>query len=70
MTDRIALTPPGWAVVATAQLIEQFPELAGYDLEIQVLLLPLFRKAVDIAIEKAYTDILHPPPSTESPHGS
>lgn len=64
--DLIALTPPGWAHVATTHLTEQFPELAGYDLEIQALLLPLFRKAVDTALEHAYQGLLFP---KDHPHG-
>jgi len=62
----IALTPVGWAALASIHLGEKFPDLKRLDPEVQEVLRPLFRKAVDSAIEHAYHGLL--PPSTTLPN--
>lgn len=58
----ISLTPPGWAAVATEHLIKAFPELVPYIPQVRAMFIPLFRKAVDNALEHAYQGLLPPQP--------
>ena len=67
----VVLTPPGWAAVASERLAQAFPSLRVHTPQIQSLLLPLFRKAVDGALERAYqgliTEMENPPHEDPSP---
>lgn len=57
----LTLTPPGWAALASVRLSERFSGLKRFDPEVQAILRPLFRKAVDAALEHAYQGLV---PST------
>ena len=63
----IVLTPPGWAAVASERLAQAFPALEPHTPQIQSILTPLFRKAVDGAIDRAYQGILT---DMEKPNGA
>ena len=54
----ITLTPLGWAALASIHLGERFPDLKRYDPEVQEVLRPLFRKAIDSALDHAYQGLL------------
>ena len=58
----IAMTPLGWAAVASLHLSESFPDLTHKDSEVQAILRPLFRKAMDLAIEHAHQGLIPTPP--------
>ena len=57
----IAMTPLGWAAVASLRLSELFPDLVHKDPEVQAILRPIFRKAMDLAIEHAYQGLIPTP---------
>lgn len=62
----LTLTPLGWAAVASTRLAERFPGLKRFDPEVQTVLRPLFRKAIDAALEQAYQGLMPTPPTTSA----
>ncbi len=65
--DLIVLTPPGWAAVASERLAVAFPGLGPHTPHVQAILRPLFRQAIDVALEHAYQGLLTPEPNPEQP---